>query len=321
MLNFTSLRLILCFENTQLIYSIVDPYPPPEPIVQLIVGIVDPCPPPADCCVPLPPSHPSESPTDAPADSPRDAPGGNLPRKPLPMLPQTPPPMLLRTPLPILRRTPLLADSTTDAPTAAPTAALTFLPSILPRILTRTPLSNIPPLPLMILPRTPLPNLLRTPLASLPRTPIPILPPIFPVRTWAPRPHAGRTATGRRGHKSIGTWLGRVEVEGGHPTPPAWACHQVQFEHPPRAPVPQLLPLLRGRPALPREHARPAALAACSLPRRTIPHAVPRASLTSRRAVRPTGRHVQSKFNLNTRRAPRSRSFSLFSADMPARPP
>ena len=118
MLNFTSLRLILCFANTQLIYSIVDPYPPPEPIVQLIVGIVDP-------------------------DSPRDAPGGNLPRKPLPMLSQTPPPMLLRTPLPILRRTPLLTDSTTDAPTAAPTAALTFLPSILPRILTRTPL---PPL-------------------------------------------------------------------------------------------------------------------------------------------------------------------------------
>ena len=157
MLNFTSLRLILCFANTQLIYSIVDPYPPPEPIVQLIVGIVDPCPPPADCCVPLPPSHPSESPTDAPADSPRDAPRGR-------------------------------------------------------------------------------------------------------------------------------------------------AYHQIQFEHPPRAPVPQLLPLLRGRPALPREHARPAALAACSLPRRTIPHAVPRASLTSRRAVRPTGRHVQSKFDLSTRR-------------------
>ena len=48
---------------------------------------------------------------------------------------------------------------------------------------------------------------------------------------------------------------------------------------------------------------------------------------TSRRAVRPTGR-VQSKFDLSTRRAPRSRSFSLFSAadprspaDMPARPP
>ena len=66
--------------------------------------------------------------------------------------------------------------------------------------------------------------------------------------------------------------------------------------------LPLLLPLLRGRPALPRGHARPAALAACSLPRRTIPHAVPRASLTSRRAVRPTGRHVQSKFDLSTRR-------------------
>ena len=50
------------------------------------------------------------------------------------------------------------------------------------------------------------------------------------------------------------------------------------------------------------QSARPAALAACSLPRRTIPHAVPRAFLTSRRAVRPTGRHVQSKFDLSTRR-------------------
>ena len=141
-------------------------------------------------------------------------------------------------------------------------------------------------------------------------------------------PRASRTATGRRGHKSIGTWLGRVEVEVGHPTPPARACHQVQFEHPPRAPVPQLLSLLRGRPALPREHSRPAALAACSLPRRTIPHAVPRTSLTSRRAVRPTGRHVQPKFGLSTHRAPRSHSFSLFSAtdprsptNMPGRPP
>ena len=42
-----------------------------------------------------------------------------------------------------------------------------------------------------------------------------------------PRPRADRTATGRHGHKSIGMWLRRVEVEVVHPTPPARACHHI----------------------------------------------------------------------------------------------
>ena len=48
------------------------------------------------------------------------------------------------------------------------------------------------------------------------------------------------------------------------------------------------------------------------LPPDPIPHAVLRASLTGRRTVRPTRRHA-----LNTRRAPRSRSFSLWRARRP----